>query len=200
MLGLRDCVSTFVKSVLAHQRTALLAGVFSEPQILRFANRTTRGAILALESESVTQHVTTTLCGCNRVQLRAFRLKVQSRSRPLRRPFCETSRPPSTCCISVTLLFAWPSQKRIKSSGACCFLSHVALTGEMREHPISVAPVVWRSGCKESLKTFDCSSGSPFFERNNKPEARSPMNFLSIAVMDGWRSMSRTPLLVFRNG
>jgi hypothetical protein len=25
----------------------------------------------------------------------------------------------------VTLLLAWPSQKRIKSSGACCFLSHV---------------------------------------------------------------------------
>ncbi len=58
-----------------------------------------RGAILPLESESVTQHVTTTLCGCNRVQLRTFRLKVQSRSLPLRRPFCETSRPPSTCCI-----------------------------------------------------------------------------------------------------
>jgi hypothetical protein len=38
------------------------------------------GAILPLESESVTQHVTTTLCGCNRVQLRGFRLKVQSRS------------------------------------------------------------------------------------------------------------------------
>ena len=31
----------------------------------------------------------------------------------------------------MTLLLAWPSQKRTKSSGACCFLSHVVLVSAL---------------------------------------------------------------------
>src|SRR6202035_889812 len=50
---------------------------------------------------------------------------------------------------------------------------------EMREHPISVAPVVWRSGCKESLKTFDCSSGNPFFERKRPSTASRNLDMWS---------------------
>jgi hypothetical protein len=58
-----------------------------------------RGAILPPETESATQHVTTTRCGCNKVQLGALRLEVQSPPLPVRQLSCETSRPPLTCCI-----------------------------------------------------------------------------------------------------
>src|ERR1700733_5648068 len=81
-----------------------------------------RGATFLPETDLLTQHVTTLLCGCNRVQVRASQPEVQIRSRPVPPPVCEPPRLPLPC--SLTLLFAWPSQ-RIKSSGACCFLNHV---------------------------------------------------------------------------
>jgi hypothetical protein len=50
----------------------------------------------------------------------------QSRFPLAPRPSCKTSRPLfSLLYPSVTVLSAWLSQKRMKSSGACCFLSHV---------------------------------------------------------------------------
>jgi hypothetical protein len=57
-----------------------------------------------------------------------------------------------------------------RTSGACCFLSHV-----IRNRLTACAPIFdWfsflRSGCRESFKRFDCNSGRPFFEQNSKPE------------------------------
>src|SRR6202041_2834891 len=51
-----------------------------------------RGATFLPETDLLTQHVTTLLCGCNRVQLRASQPEVQTRSRLVPRPVYETPR------------------------------------------------------------------------------------------------------------
>ena len=101
---------------------------------------------------------------------------------------------------SATLLLDQPSQKRIRSSGAGCFLSQVVRNRRNAWAPAFGWPNVLSNWCRESLKTFDCKRGRPFFDPNRKPEVRFPMYLLSIVATSRCRSISRTPFSVFRNG
>jgi hypothetical protein len=75
---------------------------------------------------------------------------------------------------SATLLLDQPSQKRIRSSGACCFLSQVVRNRRNGWAPAFGWPNCLSNWCRESLKTFDCKRGSPLSStRTESPKSDS---------------------------
>ena len=110
-----------------HNKSSHLVRVASAATVNRrvASSNLARGAILPLWIDSLTQDVITTRFGCNWVQLRFFGRKVEANPYVFRDLLAKPTSSFNVQYTSVTLLFAWPSQKRIKSSGASCFRSHV---------------------------------------------------------------------------